>query len=85
MTKLQDDIQDYLTYGHPHSDEYHQAVLEVFDDIASVYEKEPAYRQWRIAERILEPDRVIRFRVCWEGLNYTNQQPANRYRDVKTT
>lgn len=66
MNRLQDDIQDFLSYGHPHSDEYHQAVLEVFDDIADVYQKEPAYRQWNIAERMLEPDRILRFRVCWE-------------------
>ncbi|MGM0769610.1 MAG: NADP-specific glutamate dehydrogenase [Pseudomonadota bacterium] len=66
MTKLQDDIQDYLDHSHPHSDEYHQAVREVFGDVAEAYRDEPAYHRWNIAERMLEPDRIVRFRVCWE-------------------
>lgn len=76
MTKLQDDIENYLSHSHPHSDEYHQAVREVFDDIAEVYRKEPAYRRWNIAERMLEPDRIVRFRVCWEDDN--GQVQVNR-------
>ena len=76
MTKLQDDIENYLSHSHPHSDEYHQAVREVFDDIAEVYRKEPAYRRWNIAERMLEPDRIVRFRVCWEDDN--GQVQGNR-------
>lgn len=76
MTKLQDDIQNYLNHSHPHSGEYHQAVREVFDDIAGAYRKEPAYRRWNIAERMLEPDRIVRFRVCWEDDN--GQVQVNR-------
>lgn len=76
MTKLQDDIENYLSHSHPHSDEYHQAVREVFNDIAEVYRKEPAYRRWNIAERMLEPDRIVRFRVCWEDDN--GQVQVNR-------
>mgnify|MGYP005827974959 CR=1 FL=1 len=76
MTKLQDDIENYLSHSHPHSDEYHQAVREMFDDIAEVYRKEPAYRRWNIAERMLEPDRIVRFRVCWEDDN--GQVQVNR-------
>ncbi|MCB1748275.1 MAG: glutamate dehydrogenase, partial [Gammaproteobacteria bacterium] len=28
---------------------------------------EPAYREARLLERMVEPDRMITFRVCWEG------------------
>ena len=76
MSKFQDDIQNTLDQSHPHSDEYHQAVMEVFDDVTSVYRKEPAYKRWNIAERMLEPDRVLRFRVCWAPTRAPSPCPA---------
>ncbi|SFR75689.1 glutamate dehydrogenase (NADP) [Marinobacter daqiaonensis] len=66
MTAFQEQTRDYLKRHHPNSDEFHQAVREVYDDIASLYRKHRHYRDWNIAERMMEPDRIIRFRVCWE-------------------
>ena len=44
---------------------YRSAIEEVSESIGSVIQDHDAYRQWRIFERLLIPDRVIRFRVEW--------------------
>jgi glutamate dehydrogenase (NADP+) len=48
-----------------HEAEFLQAVEEVFIAVAPVLERKPHYRQARILERIIEPERVIQFRVPW--------------------
>src|SRR6267142_2067364 len=45
--------------------EFHQAVQEVFDSLRLVLAKHPEYRSARILERIVEPERVLMFRVPW--------------------
>ena len=45
--------------------EFHQAVQEVFDSLRLVLQKHPEYRSAKILERIVEPERVIMFRVPW--------------------
>lgn len=45
--------------------EFHQAVWEVVDSVMPVVESTPAYRQAKILERIVEPERVVMFRVTW--------------------
>jgi len=50
---------------NPAEPEFHQAVEEVFDSLALVLEKHPEYRKAKILERIVEPERVIMFRVPW--------------------
>jgi glutamate dehydrogenase (NADP+) len=45
--------------------EFHQAVEEVLESIAPVLEKHPEYKKARIAERIVEPERQVMFRVPW--------------------
>ena len=44
---------------------FHQAVQEVADSLSLVLERHPEYRTARILERIVEPERVIVFRVPW--------------------
>lgn len=46
--------------------EFIQAVEEVLESLSPVIEKEPKYRNARILERIVEPERVITFRVPWQ-------------------
>lgn len=58
------DIQ-HVTQRDPHELEFHQAVKEVMDSIQPVLEKNPQYRRLGILERIVEPERVIMFRVPW--------------------
>lgn len=50
---------------NPAEPEFHQAVTEVMESLALVFEKRPEYRKARIAERIVEPERVLMFRVPW--------------------
>jgi len=45
--------------------EFHQAVQEVAESLELVLEKHPEYRAAKILERIIEPERVIMFRVPW--------------------
>ena len=49
----------------PWETEFLQAVEEVFDSISLVLEQNPQYEAERILERIIEPERVIAFRVVW--------------------
>ena len=45
--------------------EFHQAVEEVADSLSTVLDRHPEYRRAKILERIIEPERVIMFRVPW--------------------
>src|ERR1035437_1991399 len=50
---------------NPAEPEFHQAVQEVAESVGLVLEKHPEYRRAKIFERIVEPERVIMFRVSW--------------------
>src|ERR1700758_2937876 len=50
---------------NPAEPEFHQAVQEVFDSLRLVLAKHPEYQSSRLLERIVEPERVIMFRVPW--------------------
>jgi glutamate dehydrogenase (NADP+) len=50
---------------NPSEPEFHQAVQEVAESLALVLERHAEYRHARILERIIEPERVILFRVPW--------------------
>jgi glutamate dehydrogenase (NADP+) len=54
-----------LIAKHPAQPEFHQAVEEVADSLSVVLDKHPEYRSAKILERIIEPERVIIFRVPW--------------------
>ncbi len=49
----------------PGETEFHQAAEEVLESIAPVLEKHPEYKNLKIVERMLEPERTIMFRVPW--------------------
>lgn len=49
----------------PNEPEFHQAVQEVVTSLMPFIEKNPKYQKHRILERIVEPERVIMFRVPW--------------------
>jgi len=49
----------------PGQPEFHQAVKEVLDSLEPVLDKRPEYQDQRILERIVEPERVLQFRVPW--------------------
>ncbi|MGQ8820252.1 NADP-specific glutamate dehydrogenase [Bibersteinia trehalosi] len=49
----------------PNQAPFHQAVEEVFGSLAPFLEKNPQYTKYGLLERIVEPERVITFRVTW--------------------
>jgi len=51
---------------NPAQEEFHQAVHEVVESLLPVVERHPEFHQARILERIVEPERVIMFRVPWQ-------------------
>jgi glutamate dehydrogenase (NADP+) len=51
---------------NPAEPEFHQAVQEVAESIVLVLDRHPEYRNARILERIIEPERVVMFRVPWQ-------------------
>ncbi|MGD9007680.1 MAG: NADP-specific glutamate dehydrogenase [Desulfobacteraceae bacterium] len=56
---------DMVMNRDPHEKEFHQAVSEVLQSVAPVLERNPEYRSAKIIQRIVEPERVIMFRVPW--------------------
>ena len=51
---------------NPGEPEFHQAVQEVVESLSLVLDRHPEYRQAKILERMIEPERVIMFRVPWQ-------------------
>lgn len=49
----------------PHQTEFAQAVREVMTTLWTFLEENPRYRQLALLERLVEPERVIQFRVVW--------------------
>jgi glutamate dehydrogenase (NADP+) len=59
------DILERIKQKDPEQKEFHQAVGEVFESVKPVLDRNPQYRKAKILERIVEPERVIMFRVPW--------------------
>jgi glutamate dehydrogenase (NADP+) len=64
ITKI-DSFLENLVNRNPGEKEFHQAVAEVVKSVWSFYEKNPLYQRSRILERMVEPERIIIFRVPW--------------------
>src|SRR3954466_12845919 len=60
-----DDFMAELKAKNPAEPEFHQAVFEVAESVAIVLDRHPEYRKLRILERMVEPERLIMFRVPW--------------------
>ena len=61
VTTLLDDVKA----KNPAEPEFHQAVHEVVESLALVLERRPEFRSVKMVERMVEPERVILFRVPW--------------------
>ncbi|MCR5444353.1 MAG: NADP-specific glutamate dehydrogenase [Bacteroidales bacterium] len=59
------EIMANLEAKHPGENEYLQAVREVLETIEEEYNKHPEFEANKIVERIVEPDRIFKFRVVW--------------------
>ena len=60
------DLFDQVRVRNPAEPEFHQAVEEVLESLSLVVDRKPEYRKARILERLVEPERVVMFRVLWQ-------------------
>ena len=58
-------IMNSLEVKHPGEKEYLQAVKEVLMCVEEVYNQHPEFEKAKIVERMVEPDRIVTFRVTW--------------------
>lgn len=65
MSDYAKDLMADVKAKNPAQPEFHQAVEEVIDSLTLVLDKHPEYRAAKILERLIEPERVIMFRVPW--------------------
>jgi glutamate dehydrogenase (NADP+) len=70
------DILQLVKEKDPGEREFHQAVMEVMASIKPVMDRNPEYRAAKILERLVEPERVILFRVPW--VDDTGEIQVNR-------
>ena len=59
------DLMDRVVKRNANEPEFHQAVQEVLESIEPVIEKHPEYVKAGVIERMVEPERIIKFRVPW--------------------
>ncbi len=65
MSTFVQNLMSELKAKNPAQPEFHQAVEEVVESLSLVLERHPEYRSAKILERIVEPERVLMFRVPW--------------------
>jgi glutamate dehydrogenase (NADP+) len=65
MSEYVSTLMDAVAAKNPGEPEFHQAVREVAESLELVLDRHPEYREAKILERIIEPERVIMFRVPW--------------------
>ncbi len=59
------DIYNNLSAKSAHEPEFLQAVLEVLESLEPVVERRPELEKWGIIDRLVEPERILQFRVPW--------------------
>ena len=65
MSDYVDRLMAEVVERNPGEPEFHQAVQEVAPSIDLLFERAPAYRDAKLFERMIEPERVVMFRVPW--------------------
>lgn len=70
------DVLEQLKTRNAHETEFLQAAEEVLESLSPVFDKHPEFQKHAILERIVEPERVIQFRVPW--LDDQNKPRVNR-------
>jgi len=76
MDQALESVFDTVVARNPGEAEFHQAVREVFESLDPVIHRHPEYLEWKMLERICEPERQIIFRVPWTDDN--NEVQVNR-------
>ena len=65
MNEYLSEIFSSVVGKNPGEPEFHQAVREVLECLGPVVERTPELREAKVIERLVEPERVIMFRVSW--------------------
>jgi glutamate dehydrogenase (NADP+) len=65
MSEYTQQVLAQVKAKNPAEPEFHQAVQEVFESLEIVLQKHPEYKSAKILERMIEPERVVMFRVPW--------------------
>ena len=60
-----DQFMNYLKDRSPNQPEFHQAVYEAVNSLSGFIVENPRYQHEKILERMIEPERVIIFRIPW--------------------
>lgn len=68
MSRTQN-ILDSLQVEYPNSPEYHQAASEIAHQVADIVDANEQYKQHKVLERILRPEKIINFTIEWEDDN----------------
>ncbi len=76
QTRSLESFLAHVQQRDPHQSEFAQAVREVMTTLWPFLEENPRYRQLSLLERLVEPERVIQFRVTW--VDDRNQVQVNR-------
>src|ERR1700726_3696934 len=66
MESYVSDLMAGVKAKNPGESEFHQAVQEVAESLTLVVDRHPEFRKHKILERIIEPERVIMFRIPWQ-------------------
>ncbi|MBQ1624768.1 MAG: NADP-specific glutamate dehydrogenase, partial [Erysipelotrichaceae bacterium] len=75
MNRYVEDVIAYVKKNYSYQPEFVQTVEEVFTSIAPVVDAHPEYERADLLKRMVEPERMFRFRVVWtddEGNTRTN-------------
>ncbi len=64
-SKYLSELMERVIKRNPSEPEFHQAVREVLESLEPVIEKHPEYVERGVIEMLVEPERIIKFRVPW--------------------
>jgi len=65
MSEYVEKILKDVKAKNPNEPEFYQAVQEVLESLEVVLQRHPEYKSFKILERMVEPERLIMFRVPW--------------------
>ncbi|WP_455140654.1 NADP-specific glutamate dehydrogenase [Candidatus Hodarchaeum mangrovi] len=60
-----DQVYDWVVEKNPYEKEFHQAVKEVLESLTPAIDRHPEFKKQKLLERLVEPERIIIFRVPW--------------------
>jgi len=60
-----EDLFEQVKRRDPHETEFHQAIKMLFDSLEPVLQNDPIYMERGILDQLIEPERLISFRVPW--------------------